>query len=396
MDIHEKVNQRLEATIFEVVRLPKKLATVPDAMVAFLQVVGPLNGTVQKIFISGEYGNYENGKPMHCNARMVEMLDVFSRELHSSIKISKSSLVEGMRVVEEAADIRLPDFFPHSAFMSYPQLLPFMKKATHVMGKIKNKLVERVFEIIEMDKNWMVDWIVLLLRFIVMQMVNTEIRKDIVNKVLVNDGGLENIMFEPLSVATKRKIHGKNIELLKKAKQVIEQAMIGGGMAKKTPNPDGETRTSFTFEAGRVSLFWGGFGFGDFFEDEDVARLAFVCVRNRIGEETHTEDRTQEYILFDTHQMLSKVDKSMMGIPVLATRLVDIQSMIISKCLPDILEKLSTIASFMKKATHHAMGKIKNKLVERVVEMIKMEKVTDYTCDLNLCAFLEKLMGIRD
>ncbi|KAJ9551288.1 hypothetical protein OSB04_015333 [Centaurea solstitialis] len=43
---------------------------------------------------------------------------------------------------------------------------------------------------------------------------------------------------------------------------------------------------------------------------------------------------------FSTHS-LSKIDKSMIGVLGLATRLVEIQYMIISKCLPDIVKKIN-------------------------------------------------------
>ncbi|CAI0476173.1 unnamed protein product [Linum tenue] len=48
--------------------------------------------------------------------------------------------------------------------------------------------------------------------------------------------------------------------------------------------------------------------------------LGYVCVRNRI-----------EAQLFGTHPLLSKIDKSIVGVPVLAQRLVQIQATIISR-----------------------------------------------------------------
>jgi hypothetical protein len=46
--------------------------------------------------------------------------------------------------------------------------------------------------------------------------------------------------------------------------------------------------------------------------------LGYVCVRNRIGEESYEEARKEEEKLFETHSLLSKIDKSIVGIPVLA------------------------------------------------------------------------------
>ncbi|CAI9090923.1 OLC1v1025814C1 [Oldenlandia corymbosa var. corymbosa] len=69
--------------------------------------------------------------------------------------------------------------------------------------------------------------------------------------------------------------------------------------------------------------------------------LGYVCVRNRIGNESYEEARAEEVALFENHHLLSKISKNMVGIPVLAQKLVHIQASIISKCLPDIVRKIS-------------------------------------------------------
>ncbi|KAL3652688.1 Dynamin-related protein 4C [Castilleja foliolosa] len=69
--------------------------------------------------------------------------------------------------------------------------------------------------------------------------------------------------------------------------------------------------------------------------------LGYVCVRNRIGDETYEEARAEEARLFETHPQLSKINKSIVGVPVLAERLVKIQATIIVKCLPDIVRKIN-------------------------------------------------------
>ncbi|KAL8264309.1 hypothetical protein R6Q59_022439 [Mikania micrantha] len=246
--------------------------------------------------------------------------------------------------------------------------------------------------------------------------------------------------------------------------------------------------------------------------------LGYICVRNRINNETYEEARNQEATLFETHPLLSKIDKSMAGIPVLAHRLVAIQSVIISKCLPNIVKKINErlhasvldfnklprnltsvseamgafvqiVGSFKetlqkilirseldeyeddkqmhcnarlaemldklsqdlqssvnfsknflveemqileeangirlphflphlvfssllkrrvngvsdmpicfvnKKATQNVTGRMKIKFMERVDEMIEMEKMTDYTCDPEFIPSYNKLMGNRD
>ncbi|KNA26001.1 hypothetical protein SOVF_001460 [Spinacia oleracea] len=76
--------------------------------------------------------------------------------------------------------------------------------------------------------------------------------------------------------------------------------------------------------------------------NDDVSiGLGYVCVRNRIGEESYEEARLEEAKLFESNVLLSKIDKSIVGIPVLAQRLVNIQATIISKCLPNIVKQIN-------------------------------------------------------
>ncbi|KAL3749799.1 hypothetical protein ACJRO7_010857 [Eucalyptus globulus] len=69
--------------------------------------------------------------------------------------------------------------------------------------------------------------------------------------------------------------------------------------------------------------------------------LGYVCVRNRIGDETYEEARLSEAKLFDTHPLLCKIDKSVVGVPVLAQKLTQIQATIMAKCLPEIVKKIN-------------------------------------------------------
>ncbi|VVA94049.1 unnamed protein product, partial [Arabis nemorensis] len=68
--------------------------------------------------------------------------------------------------------------------------------------------------------------------------------------------------------------------------------------------------------------------------------LGYVCVRNRVGEETYQEARMQEELLFKTHPLLSMIDHDIVGIPVLAQKLIQIQATMIARCLPDIVQKI--------------------------------------------------------
>ncbi|KAL1209087.1 Dynamin-related protein 4C [Cardamine amara subsp. amara] len=75
--------------------------------------------------------------------------------------------------------------------------------------------------------------------------------------------------------------------------------------------------------------------------DDVSIGLGYVCVRNRIGEETYEEARVQEELLFRTHPMLSLIDEEIVGIPVLAHKLMLIQATMISRCLPEIVRKIN-------------------------------------------------------
>ncbi|KAJ9549082.1 hypothetical protein OSB04_021625 [Centaurea solstitialis] len=66
--------------------------------------------------------------------------------------------------------------------------------------------------------------------------------------------------------------------------------------------------------------------------------LGYVCVANPINNQTYDEAR--EASLFRTGLSLSKMDKSAVGVPVLAKRLVEIQSMILSKHFPGNIKKI--------------------------------------------------------
>ncbi|XP_030477416.2 dynamin-related protein 4C-like [Syzygium oleosum] len=69
--------------------------------------------------------------------------------------------------------------------------------------------------------------------------------------------------------------------------------------------------------------------------------LGYVCVRNRIGDESYEEARLEEAKLFDAHPLLCKIDKSIVSVPVLAQKLTQIQATIMAKCLPEIVKKIN-------------------------------------------------------
>ncbi|GJV36662.1 dynamin-related protein 4C-like protein [Tanacetum coccineum] len=190
-DIVKKVSEKLNASVLELNKLPKNLTSIPDAMAAFMHMVGSFKETLDKMLIRGEFDEYVEDKQMHCNARVVEMLDELSKELHNDVKFSENFLVEEMHILEEGNGIRLPNFLPHSMLLcllqrkvnnisslpisfankvwgyleivcvrilmdhggNHPQLLSSIRKATQkVMEKMKLKYLERVVEMTDMEK----------------------------------------------------------------------------------------------------------------------------------------------------------------------------------------------------------------------------------------------------
>ncbi|PPS14993.1 hypothetical protein GOBAR_AA05589 [Gossypium barbadense] len=69
--------------------------------------------------------------------------------------------------------------------------------------------------------------------------------------------------------------------------------------------------------------------------------LGYVCVRNRIGDESYKEARKEEARLFETNVHFSCIDKSIVGVHVLAQKLVQIQANQIAKGLPEIVKNIS-------------------------------------------------------
>ncbi|CAM8923225.1 unnamed protein product [Rhodiola kirilowii] len=76
--------------------------------------------------------------------------------------------------------------------------------------------------------------------------------------------------------------------------------------------------------------------------------LGYVCVRNRIGDESYEEARAEEDMLFETNPHLSQIDRNIVGVPVLAQKLVHLQASIITKRLPEIVNKISQKLSHNK------------------------------------------------
>ncbi|KAL3742167.1 hypothetical protein ACJRO7_017622 [Eucalyptus globulus] len=192
-EIIKKINDKLKANVAELKKLPKNLSSVAEAMTAFMQILGSAKESLRKILLRGEFDEYPEEKNMHCTARLVEMLNRYSDELQNCAEndLRTNFLLEELEVLEEAKGIGLPNFLPRTAFLTllqrkvrgisskppsfvarvweyiegvvirvlmrhsenYPQLQSSTRKAaSSLINKMKEKAMDRMMEIVEMEK----------------------------------------------------------------------------------------------------------------------------------------------------------------------------------------------------------------------------------------------------
>ncbi|KAK7247216.1 hypothetical protein RIF29_42093 [Crotalaria pallida] len=122
-EIVKKINEKLSFNLSELDKLPLNLTSVADAMTAFMHINGLSKESLKKILLRGEFDEYPEDKQMHCTARLVEMLDSFSKELNNCpvSDDTKEFLLEEIKVLEEAKWIGLPNFMPRAAFLAILQ-----------------------------------------------------------------------------------------------------------------------------------------------------------------------------------------------------------------------------------------------------------------------------------
>ncbi|XP_061364907.1 dynamin-related protein 4C-like [Gastrolobium bilobum] len=122
-EIVKKINEKLTHNLSELDKLPVNLSSVADAMTAFMHVIGLSKESLRKILLRGEFEEYPEDKHMHCTARLVDMLDAYSSEFCNCDEsdATENFLMEEIQVLEEAKWIGLPNFMPHTAFVTILQ-----------------------------------------------------------------------------------------------------------------------------------------------------------------------------------------------------------------------------------------------------------------------------------
>ncbi|CAB4268295.1 unnamed protein product [Prunus armeniaca] len=143
-DIVKKINDKLSSCLSELDKMPKKLSSVADAMIVFINIIGVSKESLRKILIRGEFDEYQNEKHMHCTARLVEMLNQYADELHKANESDPKSnfLTEEIKVLEEAKGISLPNFLPHNVFLS------ILQRKVRGISSIPIRFVEQVWSYI--------------------------------------------------------------------------------------------------------------------------------------------------------------------------------------------------------------------------------------------------------
>ncbi|EEF38336.1 interferon-induced GTP-binding protein mx, putative [Ricinus communis] len=144
-DIVRKIEEKLNANFSELDNMPKKMSSFSEAMTALMGIIGAAKESLRKILIRGEFDEYEDDHNMHCTVRMVEMLDQYSNELHSSSESDpvKNFLVDEIKVLNEAKRIELPNFLHHSAFQAI-----LLRKVNRI-SNMPVRFVEKVWQYIE-------------------------------------------------------------------------------------------------------------------------------------------------------------------------------------------------------------------------------------------------------
>ncbi|KAJ7968794.1 Dynamin-related protein 4C [Quillaja saponaria] len=161
-----KIYEKLNANLSELQTLPKSMTSAADAMTAFMRIIGLAKESLRKILLTGEFDEYPDEKKMHCTARIVEMLDNYSDQLHQCPesdpcknwkKLGKVKEISGTpvgfvnQVWSYIEDIVISVLARHSE--NYYQLRMSIGRAGQTLiGKMKEKCVNQVKEIVEMEK----------------------------------------------------------------------------------------------------------------------------------------------------------------------------------------------------------------------------------------------------
>ncbi|KAL9379890.1 hypothetical protein Peur_028372 [Populus x canadensis] len=143
-DIVRKIDEKLKASISELNRMPKRLLSVAEVMAAFMGIIGSSKESLRKILVRGEIDEYPHEKYMHGTAKLVEMLNEYSDELHNFSDHTKDfMMINEIEVLEETKGIELPNILPHTA------ILTILQQKVEEISELPIGFVEKVWAYIE-------------------------------------------------------------------------------------------------------------------------------------------------------------------------------------------------------------------------------------------------------
>uniref|UniRef100_A0A7N2R517 Dynamin-related protein 4C-like n=2 Tax=Quercus lobata TaxID=97700 RepID=A0A7N2R517_QUELO len=143
--IVKSINDKLSLNIAEAKRMPQKMSSPTEAMTAFMQIIGMAKESLRKILVRGEFDEYPDEQNMHCTARLVEMFNQFSDELHKRAESDPAEkfLMEEIMVLEETKGIGLPNFLPRTDFLT------ILQRRVKGISSIPTIFAEKVWSYVE-------------------------------------------------------------------------------------------------------------------------------------------------------------------------------------------------------------------------------------------------------
>ncbi|CAL9238062.1 unnamed protein product [Arabidopsis halleri] len=324
-DIVQRINEKMDNSTAELNKLPKVMTSTREALFTLLHIIGSTKESLIKILVQGDFSEFPDDQSMHSTARLADMLGQFSANLQARPQtVTDEFMMDEIKVLEECKSIGLPNFIPRSAFLAilsqrvdaihtkpvefirdvlnyiegvllsvltkysenFPQIQSSLKRAgRNLITKIKEQSVNRVIEIIEMEKltdytcnpeymtvytqkiaaqgsfitavldnmishlrkydaqllrqafdmkvritsYWIivirriVDSLALYLQFSVKNLVNSQLQKEIGEELVNSCGGgeVEKMLEESPSMASKREKLKNSIKLLKECKDAV-------------------------------------------------------------------------------------------------------------------------------------------------------------------------------
>ncbi|KAB5530001.1 hypothetical protein DKX38_020082 [Salix brachista] len=142
-DIVRKIDEKFNESVSELSTMPRRLLSVAEVIAAFMGIIASSKESLMKILVRGENYEYPIQKHMHCTARLAEMLDEYSAELHKCSVHTKNFMVNEIEVLQETKGIELPNTLPHTA------ILTILQQKVEEISKLPRDFVEKVWTYIE-------------------------------------------------------------------------------------------------------------------------------------------------------------------------------------------------------------------------------------------------------